>query len=318
MQMQPGSLAQALSKKMHLFATLQCTWKVLILVPGVKRKHECVSIWVFRGKCEICTGKGWLDNWMGGSWKDGRQIIACFDFVGTHTNATACCCSFPTQFSSSHLTERKKNTFLMCTMYNVHVSTAPPSQILQLTKSVGGTNAPRADNFSSATNLSFRWEQSCCTGFVPTAGLDLREGWTDNFVAEKWQICGGAKSALAFFWIDLHRFWQNKNWSLHTAQPKKVCKYLAKIQNEGSRSPWRKIIRSGGIRSPNPLRRVGWGTWLLYHLLLDKWHCPLRHHFALLLHEKGWCHLWLPPGWVPPVSVICSGSSNQSLPKSYG
>ena len=154
---------------------------------------------------------------------------------------------------------------ISCCQINIIIirhSHSRPSQILQLTKSVGGTNAPRADNFSSATNLSFRWEQSCCTGFVPTAGLDLREGWTDNFVAEKWQICGGAKSALAFFWIDLHRFWQNKNWSLHTAQPKKVCKYLAKIQNEGSRSPWRKIIRSGGIRSPNPLRRVGWGTWL--------------------------------------------------------
>ena len=130
------------------------------------------------------------------------------------------------------------------------------------------------------------------TGFVPTAGLDLREGWTDNFVAEKWQICGGAKSALAFFWIDLHRFWQNKNWSLHTAQPKKVCKYLAKIQNEGSRSPWRKIIRSGGIRSPNPLRRVGWGTWLRWPGICFPTNVDLFHNKYEFGSQQIWNKHW--------------------------
>ena len=60
--------------------------------------------------------------------------------------------------------------------------------------------------------------------------------WNDKLVAEKWQIGGAAKSALAFFSIDLHRFWQSKSWCCHTALSKKVCKYGAKMQNEGSRS----------------------------------------------------------------------------------
>ena len=53
--------------------------------------------------------------------------------------------------------------------------------------------------------------------------------WNDKLEAAEWQIGGGAKSALAFFWIDLHRFRQNKSWSCHTAESKKVCKYGAEM-----------------------------------------------------------------------------------------
>ena len=77
-----------------------------------------------------------------------------------------------------------------------------------------------------------------------------------------WQTGGGAKSALAFFWIDLERFWYWKSLTWHPAEFKKVCKYGATTHIGGSRSLWRKKYPSGGLRSPNPLHRVGWGTWL--------------------------------------------------------
>ena len=71
-------------------------------------------------------------------------------------------------------------------------------------------------------------------------------------LSAEWQIGGGAKLALAFFWIDLHRFRQNKSWSCHTAQSKKVRKYGAEMHIEGSRSLWRKIIQKL-IRGPEIL-----------------------------------------------------------------
>ena len=99
--------------------------------------------------------------------------------------------------------------------------------------------------------------------------------WNDKLEAAEWQIGGGAKSALDFFWIDLHRFRQNKSWSCHTAQSKKVCKYGAKMHIEGSRSLWRKIIRSGGIRSSNWLRQLENLTTqyytILYYTILSLW-----------------------------------------------
>ena len=77
------------------------------------------------------------------------------------------------------------------------------------------------------------------------------------------QTGGGAKSALALNWIDLERFWQCKSLNWHLAESKKVCKYGATMHIEGSRSLWRKNYPSQGLRSPNPLQRVGWGTWLM-------------------------------------------------------
>ena len=57
----------------------QSAWKVLMLAPGVKWKF---SIW----KCEICTGKGWLDNW---GQLISRAANHCVFWFHTHTNATA-------------------------------------------------------------------------------------------------------------------------------------------------------------------------------------------------------------------------------------
>ena len=45
--------------------------------------------------------------------------------------------------------------------------------------------------------------------------------WNDKLEAAEWQIGGGAKLALAFFWIDLHRFRQNKSWPYIPLSPKK-------------------------------------------------------------------------------------------------
>ena len=81
------------------------------------------------------------------------------------------------------------------------------------------------------------------------------------------QTGGGAKSGPALTWIDLRKCCQGKSLSWHPAEFKKVCKYGAAMSIEGARSLWRKIIRSGGLRSPNPLRSMGWGTWLGVTLL---------------------------------------------------
>ena len=96
---------------------------------------------------------------------------------------------------------------------------------------------------------------------------------SDKLEAANWQTGGGAKSALAFFWIDLQRFWHCKRLRWHPCEFKKVCKYGATMHIEGSRSLWRKIYCSGGLRSPNPLHKVGWGTWLAHRQLLcsDLW-----------------------------------------------
>ena len=83
-----------------------------------------------------------------------------------------------------------------------------------------------------------------------------------NWGRVKRQTGGGAKSALALNWIDLERFWQCKSLNWHLCESKKVCKYGATMHIEGSRSLWRKNYPSQGLRSPNPLQRVGWGTWL--------------------------------------------------------
>ena len=69
--------------------------------------------------------------------------------------------------------------------------------------------------------------------------------------ALKWQIGGAANLALASFWIDLRKVCQSKSWPWDTADSKKVWMYGAKMHIEGCRSMWRKIIRSGGIRSSN-------------------------------------------------------------------
>ena len=90
---------------------------------------------------------------------------------------------------------------------------------------------------------------------------------TTRLLSAEWQTGGAAKSALASFWIDLNKVWQSKSWPWDPAESKKVWMYGVTMQIEGSRSLWRKIIRSGGIRSPNPLRRVGWGSWLVVCLL---------------------------------------------------
>ena len=65
------------------------------------------------------------------------------------------------------------------------------------------------------------------------------------------QTGGGAKSALAFFWIDLERFWYWKSLTWHPAEFKKVCKYGATMHIESARSLWRKNNPSGGLRSSN-------------------------------------------------------------------
>ena len=65
------------------------------------------------------------------------------------------------------------------------------------------------------------------------------------------QTGGGAKSALAFNWIDLQRFWHCKRLRWHLCEFKKVCKYGAAMHIEGSRSLWRQIYCSGGLRSSN-------------------------------------------------------------------
>ena len=75
--------------------------------------------------------------------------------------------------------------------------------------------------------------------------------WSDKLEAPEWQTGGAAKSALASFWIDLRKVWQSKSWPWDTAESKKVWIYGVTMQIEGSRSLWRKIIRSGGIRSSN-------------------------------------------------------------------
>ena len=100
------------------------------------------------------------------------------------------------------------------------------------------------------------------------------------------QTGGGAKSALALDWIDLERFWQCKSLNWHLCESKKVCKYGATMHIEGSSSLWRKNYPSRGLRSPNPLQRVGWGTWLdkgLPQAILDNrphcYHWINYHHF---------------------------------------
>ena len=76
---------------------------------------------------------------------------------------------------------------------------------------------------------------------------------TAKLEAANFQTGGGAKSAVAFNWIDLERVWHCKSYSWHTAEFKNVCKYGVAIHIEGSRSLWRKKYPSGGLRSPNPL-----------------------------------------------------------------
>ena len=75
--------------------------------------------------------------------------------------------------------------------------------------------------------------------------------WTDKLEAANWQTGGGAECALAFFWIDLHRFWHWKSLTWHPAEFKKVCKYGATMHIESARSLWRKNNPSGGLRSSN-------------------------------------------------------------------
>ena len=70
-------------------------------------------------------------------------------------------------------------------------------------------------------------------------------------LSAKRQTGGGAKSALAFNWIDLQRFWHCKSLKWHPCEFKKVCKYGATMHIEGSRSLWRQIYCSGGLRSSN-------------------------------------------------------------------
>ena len=65
------------------------------------------------------------------------------------------------------------------------------------------------------------------------------------------QTGGGAKSAVALIWIDLQKFCQGKYLRWHPTEFKKVCKYGAAMHIEGARSLWRKITRSGGLRSSN-------------------------------------------------------------------
>ena len=81
--------------------------------------------------------------------------------------------------------------------------------------------------------------------------LKNAEIWTDKLVVANWQTGGGTKSALAFNWIDLRKCCQGKSLSWHPAEFKKVCKYGAAMHIEGARSLWRKITRSGGLRSSN-------------------------------------------------------------------
>ena len=100
---------------------------------------------------------------------------------------------------------------------------------------------------------------------IEKSKLRYAEIWTDKLEVANWQTGGGTKSALAFNWIDLRKCCQGKSLSWHPAEFKKVCKYGAAMHIEGARSLWRKITRSGGLRSPNPLRSMGWGTWLVSH-----------------------------------------------------
>ena len=124
-------------------------------------------------------------------------------------------------------------------------------------------------------------EKTCSAGSHRNTGQFMKCAWEiqkrkwGEIQSEKMQYCertnwrrangqtgGGAKSALALDWIDLERFWQCKSLNWHLCESKNVCKYGATMHIEGSRSLWTKNYPSQGLRSPNPLQRVGWGTWL--------------------------------------------------------
>ena len=106
------------------------------------------------------------------------------------------------------------------------------------------------------------WADKYKTKMVRNPIRKMKTIWTDKLEVANWQTGGGAKSGPALTWIDLRKLCQGKCLRWHPAKFKKVCKYGATMHIGGSRSLWRKIIRSGGLRSPNPLRSMGWGTWL--------------------------------------------------------
>ena len=81
--------------------------------------------------------------------------------------------------------------------------------------------------------------------------LGNAEIWMDKLEVANGQTGGGTKSGPALNWIDLRKGCQGKSFSWHPAEFKKVCKYGAAMHIEGARSLWRKIIRSGGLRSSN-------------------------------------------------------------------
>ena len=123
---------------------------------------------------------------------------------------------------------------------------------------------PRLVPQAHMTALSSSWyvPDKYKTKMVRNPIRKMKTIWTDKLEVANWQTGGGAKSGPALTWIDLRKLCQGKCLRWHPAEFKKVCKYGATMHIEGSRSLWRKIIRSGGLRSPNPLRSMGWGTWL--------------------------------------------------------
>ena len=83
----------------------------------------------------------------------------------------------------------------------------------------------------------------------PSWKLQYRE--LTNWRWVNWQTGGGTKSALALFWIDLRKFWQANIRPYIPLNPNMCDMWGGTSHIFSARSLWRKIIRSGGVRSSN-------------------------------------------------------------------
>ena len=73
----------------------------------------------------------------------------------------------------------------------------------------------------------------------------------NEVLSVNWQTGGGTKSALALFWIDLRKFWQANIRPCIPLNPNMCDMWGGTSHIFSARSLWRKIIRSGGVRSSN-------------------------------------------------------------------
>ena len=83
----------------------------------------------------------------------------------------------------------------------------------------------------------------------PSWKLQYRE--LTNWRWVNWQTGGGTKSALALFWIDLRKFCQANIHPCIPLNPNMCDMWGGTSHIFSARSLWKKIIRSGGVRSSN-------------------------------------------------------------------